>query len=87
MFRQASGFKAQYGPLTLMVASDFDEWRIYLHRPGVVIQAGRQFTEAKAKQQAQDVADGYLTESGETAGQADVEWTPLAEGEWLNWMP
>ncbi len=87
MFRQASGFKAQYGPLTLLVASDFDEWRIFLHRPGVVIQAGRQFSEPKAKEQARTVADSYLDEAGEAAQASEPEWTPIQPGEWLNWRP
>ena len=47
MFRTVTGFKAQYHYLTLLVASDFDEWRIILHGPGVCIQGGRQFTEEK----------------------------------------
>ncbi len=87
MFRKASGFKAQYGPLTLMVASDFDEWRILLQRPGVLIQSGRQFSEPKAKEQALTVAASYLNEGGEPAPECEVEWTPLEPGEWLNWNP
>lgn len=87
MFRQASGFKAHWGSLTLMVASDFDEWRVFLHRPGVVIQAGRQFAEAKAKEQARAVAENYLEEAGEEVPTVAVEWTAIEPGEWLNWRP
>jgi len=89
MFRELKGFKAQYHCLTLLVASDFDEWKIVLHGPGVCIHGGRQFTEAKAKEHAHACARGYVHEEK----RADLpvleilDWQPLGPGEWLNWRP
>ena len=34
MFRPLSGYKAQYHYLTLVVAGDFDEWRVLAMGPG-----------------------------------------------------
>lgn len=89
MFRQAAGFKAQYHYFTLLVAADFDEWRILLQGPGVVVQGVRQFSEAKAKEHARLMADSYLQEQKQESPvpSQDIEWTPLAPGEWLNWRP
>ena len=86
MFRKATGFKAQYHDLTLYAAADFDEWRIFVQGPGVFIQGGRQFTEAKAKEAAIQVADHYIRdEKQETpAEQTEIDWVALQPGEWLN---
>jgi hypothetical protein len=87
MFRTATGFKAQYHYLTLLVASDFDEWRIILHGPGVCIQGGRQFTEAKAKEHARAVAMNYVhDEKHENLLVVEnLDWQPFTPGEFLNW--
>jgi hypothetical protein len=89
MFRQAAGFKAQYQSLTLLVAADFDEWRILLQGPGVVVHGMRQFNEAKAKEHARLMADSYLVEQRHESPDpvTDLEWKPLDAGEWLNWRP
>ena len=89
MFRTQNGFKAQYHYLTLLVASDFDEWRIILHGPGVCIQGGRQVTEAKAKDNAYAAAIKYIHDEKheDLPVQAQVEWQPLTPGEVLNWRP
>lgn len=89
MFRKATGLKGQYGSFTILLAADFDEWRILLHRPGLVINGGRQFNESKAKDQAITIADAYFAEY-EPENQpppGDAAWTPLGKGEWLNWRP
>jgi hypothetical protein len=87
MFRAVTGFKAQYHYLTLLVASDFDEWRIILHGPGVCIQGGRQFTEVKAKEHARAVAMQYVhDENRENLSELEnLDWQPFAPGEFLNW--
>ena len=87
MFRTAVGFKAQYHFLTLLVASDFDEWRIILQGPGLTIHGCRQFSEAKAKQHAIAVAGSYFEEQKreDLPALAEIDWTPLQDGEWLNW--
>jgi hypothetical protein len=89
MFRVASGFKTKYHYLTLLVASDFDEWKIVIHGPGVCIHGGRQFTEAKAKDHARACATSYIHEEKkeELPQLAELDWQPLAPGEWLNWRP
>jgi hypothetical protein len=89
MFRAATGFKGQYRDFWLIVAADFDEWRVILQGPGVTIQGGRQFSEAKAKEQAVKVADSYVTEIRKEppGADGDVDWKPLQPGEWMNWRP
>lgn len=89
MFRSSAGFKAQYHYLTLLVASDFDEWRIVLQGPGVTIVGGRQITEAKAKEHARSIAESFLHQEKheELPTLQEVAWAPLTPGEWLNWRP
>jgi len=89
MFRSATGFKAQYHYLTLLVASDFDEWRIVLTGPGFTIHGHRQFNEAKAKQHALAIAENYFQQEKreDLPVLPQVDWTPLQAGEWLNWRP
>ena len=89
MFRTATGFKAHYHYLTLLATSDFDEWRIVLHGLGVYIQGGRQFTEAKAKEQARTVAMNYIhNEKHEDLSVLEnLDWQPLTPGECLSWRP
>ena len=86
MFRALNGLKAPYHSLTLLVASDFDEYRVLIQGPGVLIQGTRQFSEAKAKEHARAIAADYLsTEKKENLPLLEPEWTPLAPGEFLNW--
>lgn len=89
MFRAAAGFKAQYHDLTVLVASDFDEWRILLRGPNIIVQGGRQFTEEKAKEAAHVMAESYVKEhDGEgVTPLGDFDWRPLEPGEWQNWRP
>ena len=89
MFRKAEAYEAHYHGLTLLVAADFDEWRVFLQGPSVWIHGGRQFNGAKAKEHALRVADSYLhEESGAPPLAAEtVEWTLLTEHPWLNWRP
>jgi hypothetical protein len=88
MFREVQGFKAQIAQLNLIVTSDFDEWRVVLHRPGIIVVGQRQFTEARAKEEALTMAKCYLREKlDEEPPEADLEWTPLKAGEWLSWHP
>jgi len=88
MFRQASGFKARYQDLNLLVAADFDEWKVFLQGPGLCISGGRQFTEAKAKAHATACANDYLREFKPDAKPIEeLDWQPLTPGEWLNWRP
>lgn len=89
MFRSAAGFKAQCNDLTVLVAADFDEWRILLKGPDLIVQGGRQFTEEKAKETARLMADSYFKEhSGEyLTPLQNFEWKPLDPGEWQNWRP
>jgi len=89
VFRTATGFKAQYHHLTLLVAADFDEWKVVLEGPGIMIHGCRQFTEGKAKDHALVVARGYFAEAAQERlpDPQAVEWAPLAAGEWLNWRP
>ncbi len=87
MFRPLSGFKAQLDCLTLLVASDFNEWKVAVVGPGVIIQGTRQFTEDKAKEHARAVAQSFLVEErhADVPGSPGLDWAPLGPGEWLNW--
>jgi hypothetical protein len=87
MFRQASGYKAQCGSLKLLVASDFDEWRVLALGSGTIIRGGREFSADKAKAQAVQIANEYFAENSEESSTDDLEWSELGPGEWLNWRP
>ncbi len=87
MYRSFSGYKAQYHYLTLVVVSEFDEWRTLLHGPGVSIQGSRQYSEAKAKDHALSIARQYVHEEKkqELTPLDAVEWSPTGHDDWLVW--
>ena len=87
MFRQGSGYKAHCGSLTLLVASDFDEWRVLAQSSGTTIRGGREFSAEKAKAQAVQIANEYFAENSEESSTDGLEWFELEPGEWLNWRP
>ena len=89
MFRSLSGFKAKYHYLDLVVAADFDEWKVIVRGPDVCIHGGRQFGEVKAKEHARACAADYVrsVKKEELAVLDQVDWQPLASGEWLTWRP
>ena len=82
MFRQATGYKAQCADLAVLIGADFDEWRIILQGPGILIHGGRQLSEAKAKECAR-----RILEEVRRTPPPDLEWAPLTPGEWMNWHP
>ncbi len=88
MFRPLSGVKAQYHYLTLVTVSEFDEWRILVYAPNVVIQGRRQFGEAKAKEHALFLARNYIHEEKHEPlpELSSVEWSPTAHDDWLLWQ-
>ena len=87
MFRPMTGFKATCGPLTLFAVSEFDEWKIVAHdSAGATILGTRQFTEAKAKEHAQALAQHYLAEELSTGVPApEIEWNPTGPRDFLLW--
>jgi hypothetical protein len=89
MFRPLKGFKAQYHDLTLLVAADFDEYRVFIQAPGSIVQGRRQFNEEKAKEHAFSMALSYLKEkeSVQDAAPPAPQWIPFASAEWLAWNP
>jgi hypothetical protein len=88
MFRSLSGFKAQYHYLTLLVISEFNEWRILVHGPGVSIHGVRQFSEAKAKEHAVAVARAYIQDrKQENLPDMEPGWEAAAADDWLVWRP
>ncbi len=88
MYRSLSGVKAQYHYLTLVAVSEFDEWRILVYGPNVVIQGGRQFGEAKAKEHALSLARHFIHEEKHDSlpELPSVEWSPTAHDDWLLWQ-
>jgi hypothetical protein len=88
MFRSLRGFKAQYDNVILLVAADFDEYRVFLHVPGSIVQGRRQFNETQAKEHARKMAESYLKETrGADAALQDLAWVPFEQNEWLAWNP
>ena len=89
MFRSMPGFKALYGDLSLLIASDFDEWKILVLGPGVAIHGGRQISEGKAKEHARAIAMDYIQQEMHASppAESDLEWTPFTPKQWLNWRP
>jgi hypothetical protein len=88
MFRPLSGFKAQCDDVAILVAADFDEYRVLLQTPGGIVQGRRQFTEAKAKEHACAMAASYLKEKcGDKPLPPDLDWSPLGSADWLSWNP
>jgi hypothetical protein len=87
MFRSMSGFKAQYHYLTLLVISEFNEWRVFLYSPSTTIHGTHQFSEAKAKEHAMAVAQSYIHDHKheELPVLAEVVWVPATADDWLIW--
>ncbi len=82
-----SGFRAPYHDLTLLVVSEFNEWKVMLYGPDVTIQGIRQFTADKAKEHALAVADHYLqARKHEDAPSAEsIPWIATGPDDWLIW--
>ena len=87
MFRTMSGFKAQYHYLTLVVISEFNEWKVALHTPTMMIQGTHQFSEVKAKEHAVAIARSYIHElkHEELPVLEQADWVPTASEDWLIW--
>ena len=87
MFRSMSGFKAQYQNLTLLVISEFNEWRVLVYAPGATIHGAHQFGEAKAKEHALSIARKYLDEyrHDELPVITETQWVPTTREDWLIW--
>lgn len=58
----SAGFKAQYHHLTLMVVLDFDQWKILMQGPGVLVDGGREHDRTSAEAKAREIAELYLRE-------------------------
>lgn len=88
MFRSLRGFKAQYQDLTLLIAADFDEYRVLLQAPGTIVNGRRQFNETQAKEHARSMAASYIKEKlGSEAALQDLTWVPFGQADWLAWNP
>ncbi len=87
MYRSLSGFKAQYHYLTLLVISDFNEWKVLGYAPGLTIHGTRQFTESKAKEHALAVAQTYIHEEKreDLPLLPAIDWIPASHDDWLVW--
>jgi len=87
MFRSKSGFKAQYYDLTMLVISEFNEWKVLIYGPGTTIHGTHQFSEAKAKDHALTIARSYTHEVKHEPVPvlAEAAWVPAGNDDWLNW--
>ena len=88
MFQASSGFQTQYHDLTLIVALDFDRWKILLSGPGIVIDGGRQADRVAAQERACLIAKEFVQkERGESPREPSRwEWTPIPARSWLYWQ-
>lgn len=87
MFRSFTGSKAQYHDLTLLVISEFNEWKVLAYAPGVTIHGQRQFAEDKAKEHAAAIAKSYYDDF-KHAGLPQVTellWTQTTPEDWMAW--
>ena len=87
MFRSMSGVKAHYRDLTLLVISEFNEWKVIVQSPHSTIHGTRQFSEAKAKEHALAVAQAYLQDRRheDLPDAAELTWEPAAADDVLVW--
>lgn len=86
MFNSFSGFKTQCEGLTLLVVSEFNEWKVLAYAPGITIHGTRQFSEAKAKDHAAALAASYVRERLQSdAPVAPLTWEPTSKQDWLVW--
>jgi hypothetical protein len=72
----------------MLVVSEFDEWRVVVHSPTVVLQGQRQFREAKAKEHAFSLVKQYLQERDHDSSPPDLpepQWQPTGPTDWLIW--
>ena len=87
MFRSMSGFKAHYHYLTLLVISEFNEWRVLVYGPTTTIHGAYQFSEAKAREHAMAVARSYIQDrkQEDLPPMTEMTWVPAAPDDWLVW--
>jgi hypothetical protein len=87
MFRPLSGFKARVGEFSLVVVSEFDEWRVVAHSPDVILQGQRQFKDTKAKEHACLLIKNYYEEIRKEAAPdlIQLDWQPTGPADWLVW--
>ena len=87
MFRASAGYKAQYHYLTLMVVLDFDQWKILMQGPGLVIDGGRAYDCQEAESRASEIAQQYIHEEKcePLPHLSRLEWTPLDPHACMTW--
>ena len=87
MFLSMSGSRARYHDLTLLVISEFNEWKVLVHGGDATIVGVRQFSEDKAREHALTLASAYLRERKheQLPETGSVEWTPTRPDDWLVW--
>src|SRR5438067_2046347 len=88
MLRSMCGFKAQYDDLTLLVISEFNEWKVLLYAPGRILEqllvwyldqfdhCGRQWLEALAGLTRHD-RNGRAGVMQHRGAAVTREWRPL----------
>ena len=82
-----SGFKTQYHYLTLLVVSEFNEWRVLVYGAEVTIHGTHQFQDVKAKEHAIAIARKYVHEHkhDDLPVLTDLVWAPTVHDDWLIW--
>jgi hypothetical protein len=88
MFRDCPGFVAQHQDIALIVALDYDQWKILLLSPAVLIDGGRKSDSIAAKDEARRLLECYIGQQSRCAlpAASKLEWNPLQNGYWLTWQ-
>ena len=71
----------------MVVVSEFDEWRVVVHSPEIIMQGQRQFKEAKAKEHAIALVRSYFQDVKQLPSPdlPELEWVPTGSEDWLVW--
>lgn len=86
MLSSFSGSKAQYAGFTLVVVSEFNEWRVLAYAPEITLHGTRQFSEVKAKEHARFLVDLFLREQRrEEPPGGEIVWEPTSSHDWMVW--
>jgi len=87
MFRALSGFRARLGDMTMVVVSEFDEWRVVAYSPEVILQGQRQFKDTKAKEHAEMLVRKFYEEvrNQPLPDASEPEWQPVGPNHWMVW--
>ena len=76
---------AEYHDMTLLVVSEFNEWKVLLYGAHTIVNGTRQFTEVKAKEHAMALTRSYFLDRKheQLPDGAELAWLPVTSDDWL----